>query len=120
MQRPDSDDEKQNQFDGLYYDPEGKKYFWDQPRMGVNVEVGGVNTNGMSQKHNLHQKHHNKHHKSIPSCNSFEYAEGKCKKESADGKYHDPVVADAIEPNYYHYYDDRYKGIVDNKGLPIS
>jgi major membrane immunogen (membrane-anchored lipoprotein) len=29
-------------------------------------------------------------HRSIPSCNSYEYAEGKCKVKSLDGDYHDP------------------------------
>lgn len=47
-QRPESDEAKQNVFDGLYYGQDGKQYFWDQKRDGVDIEVGGVNTNGMS------------------------------------------------------------------------
>jgi len=83
--------------------------------MGIDVEVGGVNTNGMTQKRSNHihvrknkkQHQHKKHslHESIPACNSYD-----CKNKSADGVYHDPVVADAVDPDYYHYYDDRYNG----------
>jgi hypothetical protein len=40
-------------------------------------------------------------HNSIPSCNSYEYSEGKCKTKSADGDYHDPYVAEEIDPDYY-------------------
>ena len=41
----------------------------------LNQDVQGVQL--------AHRHHHHHHHESIPACNSWEFAEGKCKVETA-------------------------------------
>ena len=41
-------------------------------------------------------------HNSIPACNSYQYAEGKCQKDTASEKYVVPTVAPELGPGQYY------------------